>query len=428
MTKCSGLRKRSWRRARPRLSSAPVFQMPVYNYKAINDKGESVKGVVSAESVKAASDRLRKGGIYLSSIKEASGSRRSSVSLPWSRVSVSELAVMTRQFSTLISSGLPLETSLVALYEQTDDQKLKGILSQVRSRVSEGSSLHAALEEHEEAFSDLYVSMVRAGEASGTLDVVLDRLADFLEKQLELTSKIRGAMVYPAIMFVVGLGVLVFMMTFVIPKVANIFEASNKALPLVTVVLIGASDFLRENFVLLLVFLAVVLFFGHRYVKTPSGKKVYDRFYLRIPVFGKMSSKVMISRFTRTLSTLLSSGIPLLESIRVSESVMGNSLYIDNIRNVRVKVAEGAAFGGCLGQTGIFPPLMVRMVSVGEEAGKMEVMLSKVADMYDTEVDGMLATLTSLLEPVMILIMGVVMGFIVFAILLPVLNLTSVIG
>ncbi|MDE0158720.1 MAG: type II secretion system inner membrane protein GspF [Candidatus Dadabacteria bacterium] len=402
--------------------------MPVYNYKAINDKGESVKGVISAESVKIASDRLRKGGIYLSSIKEASGSRRSSVSLPWNRVSISELAVMTRQFSTLISSGLPLETSLVALYEQTDDQKLKEILSQVRSRVSEGSSLHAALEEHKGAFSDLYVSMVRAGEASGTLDVVLDRLADFLEKQLELTSKIRGAMIYPAIMFVVGLGVLVFMMTFVIPKVAGIFEASNKALPFVTVMLIGASDFLRENFVLLLVFLAVVLFFGHRYVRTPSGRKVYDRFSLRIPVFGKMSSKVMISRFTRTLATLLSSGIPLLESIRVSESVMGNSLYVDNIRDVRVKVAEGAAFGGCLGQTGIFPPLMVRMVSVGEEAGKMEVMLSKVADMYDTEVDGMLATLTSLLEPVMILIMGVVMGFIVFAILLPVLNLTSVIS
>lgn len=402
--------------------------MPVYNYKAINDKGESVKGAISAESVRIASDRLRKGGIYLSSIKEAGGSRRSSVSLPWNRVSISELAVMTRQFSTLISSGLPLETSLVALCEQTDDQKLKGILSQVRSRVSEGSSLHAALEEHKAAFSDLYVSMVRAGEASGTLDVVLDRLADFLEKQLELTSKIRGAMIYPAIMFVVGLGVLVFMMTFVIPKVASIFEASNKALPFVTVMLIGASDFLRENFVLMLVFLAVALFFGHRYVKTHSGKKVYDRFSLRIPVFGKMSSKVMISRFTRTLATLLSSGIPLLESIRVSESVMGNSLYVDNIRDVRVKVAEGAAFGGCLGQTGIFPPLMVRMVSVGEEAGKMEVMLSKVADMYDTEVDGMLATLTSLLEPVMILIMGVVMGFIVFAILLPVLNLTSVIS
>ena len=402
--------------------------MPVYNYKAINDKGESVRGVISAESVKIASDKLRKGGVYLSSIKEATGSRRSSISLPWTGVSTSELAVMTRQFSTLISSGLPLETSLVALYEQTDDQKLKEILSQVRSRVSEGSSLHVALEEHKSVFSDLYVSMVRAGEASGTLDVVLNRLADFLEKQRELTSKIRGAMIYPAIMFVVGLGVLVFMMTFVIPKVADIFEASNKALPFVTVVLIGASDFLRENFALILVFMAVVFFFAHRYVKTPSGKKIYDRLSLRIPVFGKMSSKVMISRFTRTLSTLLSSGIPLLESVKVSESVLGNSLYIENIKDVRVKVAEGAAFGGCLGQTGIFPPLVVRMVSVGEEAGKIEDMLSKVADMYDTEVDGMLSTLTSLLEPVMILIMGVVMGFIVFAILLPVLNLTSVIN
>ena len=402
--------------------------MPVYNYKAINDKGESVKGVISAESVKLASDKLRKGGVYLSSIKEATGARRSSRSLPWSGVSISELAVMTRQFSTLISAGLPLETSLVALYEQTDDQKLKEILSEVRNRLSEGSSLHAALEEHKSVFSDLYVSMVRAGEASGTLDVVLDRLADFLEKQLELTSKIRGAMIYPAIMFVVGMGVLVFMMTFVIPKVADIFEASNKALPFVTVVLIGASDFLRENFALLLVFMAVVFFFAHRYVNTPSGKKIYDTLSLRIPVFGKMSSKVMISRFTRTLATLLSSGIPLLDAVKVSESVLGNSLYVDNIRDVRVKVAEGSAFGDCLGQTGIFPPLVVRMVSVGEEAGKVEVMLSKVADMYDTEVDGMLSTLTSLLEPVMILIMGVIMGFIVFAILLPVLNLTSVIS
>ncbi len=402
--------------------------MPVYNYKAINDKGQSVSGVISAESVKIAGDKLRKGGVYLSSIKEATGARRSSRSLPWSGVSISELAVMTRQFSTLISAGLPLETSLVALYEQTDDQKLKEILSEVRNRLSEGSSLHAALEEHKSVFSDLYVSMVRAGEASGTLDVVLDRLADFLEKQLELTSKIRGAMVYPAIMFVVGMGVLVFMMTFVIPKVADIFEASNKALPFLTVVLIGASNFLRENFALMLVFMAVVFFFAHRYVKTPSGKKIYDRLSLRIPVFGKMSSKVMISRFTRTLATLLSSGIPLLDSIKVSEAVLGNSLYVENIRDVQVKVAEGSAFGDCLRQTGIFPPLVVRMVSVGEEVGKIEDMLSKVADMYDTEVDGMLSTLTSLLEPVMILIMGVVMGFIVFAILLPVLNLTSVIS
>ncbi len=402
--------------------------MPVYNYKAINQKGDSVKGVINAESIKTASDKLRKDGVYPSSIKEAVGSRRLSISLPFAGVRMSELAVMTRQFSTLISSGLPLETSLVALYEQTEDQKLKEILSQVRDRLSEGSSLHSALGEHKSVFSDLYVSMVRAGEASGTLDLVLGRLADFLEKQQELTSKIRGAMIYPAIMFTVGLGVLVFMMTFVIPKVAGIFEASGKALPFITVVLIGASDFLRENFVFILLFLAALFFIAQRYLKTPRGEELYDRLYLRLPVFGKISSKVMISRFTRTLATLLSSGIPLLDSIKVSESVLGNSFYIGRLKDVRVKVAEGAAFGGCLAQTGIFPPLMVRMVSVGEEAGKIEVMLAKVADMYDAQVDGMLSTLTSLLEPVMILIMGVVMGFIVFAILLPVLNLTSVIS
>ncbi len=402
--------------------------MPVYSYKAINEKGETVKGTISAESARNANDRLRKSGVYLSSIKEVSVTKGTFLNLPFRGVKASELAVMTRQFSTLISSGLSLEASLTALYEQTEDEKLKEILSRVRERLSEGSSLYLALQEHSAVFSGLYTSMVRAGEASGTLDVVFARLADFLEKQIELTSKIRGAMIYPAIMSIVGLGVLVFMMTFVIPKVADIFEAGNRALPFATVLLIWASDFLRENFIFIVILLAGALLFLNRYIKTSAGKKMYDRISLKVPVFGKMSSKVMISRFTRTLSTLLSSGIPLLDSIRVSEAVIGNSIYTDSLSNVRGKVAEGAAFGVCLGQTGIFPPLVVRMVSVGEEAGRLEIMLSKVADMYDTEVDGMLSTLASLLEPVMILVMGVVMGFIVFAILLPVMNLTSVIG
>ncbi len=402
--------------------------MPVYNYRAINEKGAAVKGTISAESVRNANDRLRRSGVYLSSIKEVSVTGGTLLNLPFRGVRASELAVMTRQLSTLISSGLSLEASLAALYDQTGDEKLKEILSRVCERLSEGSSLHSALQEHSAVFSGLYTSMVRAGEASGTLDVVFSRLADFMEKQIELTSKVRGAMIYPAIMSVVGIGILVFMMTFVIPKVADIFEAGNRALPFATVMLIWASDFLRGNFIFMLILLSGVLFFLNRYIRTSAGRRMYDRIYLKIPVFGKMSSKVMISRFTRTLSTLLSSGIPLLDSIRVSEAVLGNSVYTESLSDVRGKVAEGAAFGACLGQTGIFPPLVVRMVSVGEEAGRLEVMLSKVADMYDTEVDGMLSTLASLLEPVMILVMGVVMGFIVFAILLPVLNLTSVIG
>ena len=402
--------------------------MPVYNYTAVDDRGRSVKGVVDAESVKAAGEKLRKGGVYLSSIKEEARGRRSRLSLPFSGVPAAELAVATRQFSTLVSSGLTLESSLGALSEQSEDQKLRGILSGVRDRISEGSSLHAALGEHPAVFSGLYVNMVRAGETSGTLDVVLGRLADFLEKQTELVSKVRGAMIYPAVMFAVGAAVLVFMMTFVIPRVSDIFASSGKALPPVTVALIWASDFLRQNFALLLLFAAGAAFAAGRYLRTPGGKRLRDRTLLRIPVLGKVFSKVMISRFSRTLSTLLSSGIPLLDSIEVSGAVLGNSFYSERLGEVRAKVAEGAAFGACLAETGVFPPLMVRMVSVGEEAGEMEPMLSKVADMYDSQVDATLSALTSLLEPLMILVMGVVMGFMVFAILLPVLNLTSAIG
>lgn len=403
--------------------------MPVYNYRAVNGEGRSVKGVIDAESVKAASERLKKAGVYLSSIKEATRQKRRFASLPFTGgVPASELAVTTRQFSTLLSSGLTLESSLSVLCEQSESQKLGEVLSQVRSRLSEGASLHAALGEHREIFSDLYVNMVRAGETSGTLNVVLERVADFLEKNSELVSKVRGAMIYPAIMFSVGMSVLVFVMAFVIPRVSEIFAASNKALPLITVTLIGASDFMRENFVYLLVFFAVVAFFAARYAKTERGRRIYDRCALRVPVLGKISSKVIVSRFSRTLSTLLSSGIPLLDSIEVSGSVLRNSVYADSIEGVRAKVAEGAAFGASLRETGVFPPVMVRMVSIGEESGEVEAMLFKVADMYDSQVDGALSSLTSLLEPVMILIMGVVMGFIVFAILLPVLNLTSAIG
>lgn len=402
--------------------------MPVYNYTAVDGEGKSVKGVVDAESEKAAGEKLRKAGVYLSSIKEAAGGRRSRLILPFTGVSAAELAVTTRQFSTLISSGLTLESSLAALAEQSEDQKLREALSRVRERLAEGSSLHAALGEHPAVFSDLYVNMVRAGEASGTLDVVLGRLADFLEKQTELSSKVRGAMIYPAIMFLVGAAVLAFMMTFVIPRVSDIFETSGKALPLVTVILVGASDFLRQNFALLLFFSAAALFAAGRYVRTPGGRRFADRALLRIPVLGKVFSKVTVARFTRTLSTLLSGGIPLLDSIEVSGAVLGNSFYSDRLGEVRARVAEGAALGSCLAATGIFPPLMVRMVSVGEEAGEMETMLSKVADMYDSQVDSTLSALTSLLEPVMILVMGAVMGFMVFAILLPVLNLTSTIG
>ena len=401
--------------------------MPVYKYKAIDGSGKSVQGVIDAESTKTATEKLKRQGVFLSSLNEAKESKSRSLN-PFRGVKISELAVTTRQFSTLISAGLPLEASLTALSEQTEDARLGNVLAEVRERVSEGSSLANALGEHKKIFSDLYINIVRAGEASGTLDIVLFRLADFLETQAALTSRVRGALIYPMFMFFIGGGVLFFTMTYVIPRIAKIFEESKSSLPFMTIILIKISDFLNNN-ILLMIILAVILFFAaSRFYKTDRGRMFFDRVTLKLPVFGKLTSMVVISRFTRTLATLLSSGIPLLDALEIGEAVMGNKVYGKTLQEVRVNVREGASLAQPLKESGVFPPLVTRMIAVGEQTGEMEAMLSKVADIYDQQVETTVSTLTSLLEPVMIVIIGAVMAFIVFAVLLPIFNLTSTIG
>lgn len=401
--------------------------MPVYKYKAINESGKAVQGVIDAESPKNASEKLKREGVYLSSLHEAKESKSRSYN-PFKSIKISELAVTTRQFSTLISAGLPLEASLSALSEQTEDARLGQILAEVRERVSEGSSLANALGEHKNVFSDLYINIVRAGEASGTLDIVLLRLADFLETQAALTSRVRGALIYPMFMFFIGGGVLFFTMTYVIPRIAKIFEESSNSLPFMTLILIKISDFLNNYILLILLFVIILVFAAFRFNKTERGQMFFDRLMLKVPVFGKLTSMVVISRFTRTLGTLLSSGIPLLDALEIGEAVMGNRVYGKTLQEVRVNVREGASLAQPLRESGVFPPLVTRMIAVGEQTGEMEAMLSKVADIYDQQVETMVSTLTSLLEPVMIVIIGAVMAFIVFAVLLPIFNLTSTIG
>ncbi len=401
--------------------------MPVYKYKAIDETGRTVQGIVDAESPKGATDKLKRQGVFLSSLNEVRQGKARSFN-PFRGVKISELAITTRQFSTLISAGLPLEASLTALSEQTEDARLGEILTQVKDRVSEGSSLANALNEHRRVFSDLYINIVRAGEASGTLDIVLLRLADFLEKQAALTSKVKSALIYPIFMFFIGGGVLFFTMTYVIPRIAKIFEDSQKALPLMTVILIKVSGFFSNNILLLLILLPVLFFLAYRFNKTDRGRMFFDRVSLKLPVFGKINSMVVISRFTRTLGTLLASGIPLLDALKIGEAVLDNRVYSKTLEEVRSNVREGTSLAKPLRDSGVFPPLVTRMIAVGEQTGEMEEMLTKVADIYDQQVETMVSTLTSLLEPVMILIIGAVMGFIVFAVLLPIFNLTSTIG
>ncbi len=401
--------------------------MPVYKYKAINEKGKTVEGVLDAESAKSATEKLKRQGVFLSSLSEVKKEKARSFSL-FKGISTSELALTTRQFSTLISAGLPLEASLVALSEQTEDAKLSQVLTEVKDKISEGSSLNNALREHPDVFSDLYVNIVRAGEASGTLDIVLLRLADFLEKQTALRSRVRSALVYPIFMFFIGSGVLFFMMSYVIPKIARIFEESRKALPYITQLLIGFSNFFSQNLFVILILLIGLSFIAYKFSKRERGKMLLDRLTLRIPIFGRIAKMVIISRFTRTLGTLLASGIPLLNAIEIAEAIAGNTVYSNALRSVRDNIKEGTSIAGPLRDSGVFPPLVTRMIAVGEQTGELEEMLVKIADTYDLQIETSVSALTSLLEPIMIVIMGVVVGFIVFAILLPIFDLTSTIG
>ncbi len=383
--------------------------MPVFKYKAINNQGNTVDGTVDAESVKTANDKLKRDGFYPSSIDEVQKEQGGKFSL-FQGVSTAELAISTRQFSTLISAGLPLEASLSTLSEQTEDKKLGQVLSQVREKVSEGGSLANSLKDHKNVFSDIYISIVGAGEASGNLDVVLLRLADFLEKQASLRSKVRSAFVYPIFMFIIGSGVLAFMMTFVIPRITKIFEESKKALPFMTVVLINTSNFITEYYYLIFIFLVGLTYIVLRYTKTDKGKEQKDRLSLKIPIFGKINRMVILARVTRTLGTLLSSGIPLLDALRIGGEVSGNQVYINSLQNVSENVKEGTSLARPLEQSGVFPPMMTRMIAVGEQTGELEEMLNKVADSYDQQVETTLSALTSLLEPIMIVVMGGLLG------------------
>jgi general secretion pathway protein F len=401
--------------------------MPVYKYKAINEKGKTVQGTIDAESPKAATEKLKGQNIFLSSLGEVKKQKSRKFFL-FKAISSGELVVTTRQFSTLISAGFPLEASLVALSEQTEDARLSHVLTQVRDKISEGSSLAGALKEHPSVFSNLYINMVKAGEASGTLDIVLLRLSDFLEKQMALRSRIRSALIYPIFMFFIGGGVLFFMMTYIIPKIAKIFEESRKALPLITIVLIKLSNLLSHNLGALLLLFIGLIFIAYRFIKTERGREFIDRVTLSLPIFGKIIKMIIISRFTRTIGTLLGSGIPLLEALQIGEAVLGNTVYVEILKRVRENLREGASFAGPLKESGVFPPLMTRMITVGEQTGELEEMLTKIANIYDLQVETLISTLTSLLEPVMILVIGAVIGFIVFAVLLPIFDLTSTIG
>ncbi len=406
--------------------------MAVYNYKGMDKAGKKTSGVIEADSVKGARMKLRRTGVFPTDVL-AEGAKGGWLSFSadvdigkyLERVKTKDLAVMTRQLSTLISANVPLVESLNALVEQTSNNKLKKVIADVRSKVTEGARLSDACAEHKKIFPEIFIHMIAAGEASGALDTVLDRLAEFMEKSAALKSKILGAMMYPIIMTLVGLSLVGFLVVYVVPKVTKIFEDVEATLPIPTRILIWFSDAIADYWYLFIL-LAVALVFGFkRFLKTTKGRELYDRFTLKVPLFGKLMRMVAISRFSRTLSTLMSSGVQLLNALDIVKNIVENAMLVKAVEDTKNSVREGESIAGPLKRSGQFPPLVVHMVAVGEKTGNLETMLERVADTYDMEVDNTVSSLTTLLEPIMILVMGGIVSFIVMSILLPILQLNQ---
>ncbi len=408
--------------------------MAVFEYRGILvGTGKPVKGVRDAENAKALRAVLRKDGVLLTvategKAAEAKAKRDIKLFAFLGRPSAADIAVTTRQLATLLGAGIPLFESLNALIEQVEKESLKRALTAVREQVREGTSFAKALEAHPTIFPPLYVNMVRAGEASGTLEKVLERLTAFMESQAKLRGKVTSALAYPILMAIIGTTLISVLMVAVVPNVTTIFQSMDQALPWYTALLITVSDFAAGYWWLILLMGFTAGYFFRRWKRTPKGKLRWDTFLLKVPVFGKLILMLSIARFARTLSTLLSSGVALLSAMDIVSNVLGNAALEKVVTDAIGSIREGQSIAEPLKRSGRFPPIVTHMIAVGEKSGQLENMLKSVSDAYDTEVETRVQILTSLLEPMMIVIMGGAVGFIAISILMPLIQMSSFAG
>lgn len=407
--------------------------MSVFEYIALDEKGTQIKGFIDAPGVAAARQKLREENVYPVEITQSETKKESAVSDAlkiniWERVSSSEVAVFTRQLSTLLGAGMPLVPSLSILIKQAKEGLLKKTIVQIREQVNEGKSLTESMSEFPRIFPPFYLNMVRAGEASGTINMVLERLADFSESQQELMNKIKSAMYYPFVMLFIGSFVIFYFMAFLVPKITSTFEDMQQALPLITIVLIAVSNFLKKFWWLMLALLAAGIVII-RYVKnsTEYGQRFWDGMKIKIPVFGKINRKIAIARFCRTLATLLQSGVPLLSAMEIVRNIVNNVIIGEAIHQAAKDLEEGKGLSGPLTASGLFPPLVTEMIAVGEQSGTLERMLNRVANAYEAEAQTDVTKMTSLLGPLMVVFMGVIVLFIVVSILLPIFQMNQLV-
>lgn len=409
--------------------------MPVYEYSALNKSGKSSTGVIDADSPVLARQKLRSSGLFPVEVKESSGasqkdrtgSSSASVSSLFKRVKPGEVSVMTRQLSILLGAGVPLVGALEALLSQITNPLLKRILAQIKESVNEGNSLAFSLSRHSRLFSNIYVNMVRAGEASGSLDIVLGRLAEYGEHQEALKGRFRAALAYPVFMALIGSLVLFFLITFVVPNITTVFTDMKQTLPLPTIALITTSNFLKSFWWAVILAGVAFIIGAKQFIKTEKGTYVWDLIKLRVPILGDINQKIALARFARTLGTLLESGVQLLTALDIVKNIVNNTLIERDIDLASEQIEAGKSLALPLGQSQWFPSIAVQMMSVGEQSGELENMLQKIADTYEGEVESQIMAMTSMMEPLMILVMGLGVGFIVVSILLPIFEMNQMI-
>lgn len=392
--------------------------MPSFVWKGKNRFGAFQEGILIADTRDAATAILRRQNVQLTSIKEKGRELR--LMPKFSRgVGAKRVAIFTRQFSVMLDAGLPLVQCLEILGEQEENRTFREIIQQVRGDVESGSNLADAMRKHPKAFDNLYVSMIAAGEAGGILDVILQRLATYIEKVVRLNAQVKSALIYPVSIIVIAAGVVTIILWKVIPVFAQLFAGLGGELPFLTRAVVGASNFLGRFFPLIILAIFLIITAVKRYHKTERGRRVIDGLTLKLPVVGMLVRKIAVARFCRTLATLTSSGVPILDGLEITAKTSGNAIVEDAIMAVRKSVEEGKTISGPLAETKVFPPMVVQMVNVGEQTGALDQMLAKIADFYEEEVDTAVAGLMKLLEPVMIVVLGGIIGTIVTAMYMP---------
>ncbi|OGS13856.1 MAG: pilus assembly protein PilC [Elusimicrobia bacterium RIFOXYA2_FULL_58_8] len=395
-----------------------------FAYKAKESSGKTTEGVVEAADQKAAIARLREKKLSVTEIKPAAAKK------PFFKPKVNngDIVIFSRQLSTLVSAGVPIVQGLNILEEQAENPAFKAVVGALRLDIEAGLSIADAMHKHPAAFTELYVSMIKAGEVGGILDTILERLSGFLESAEALRAKVKSAMMYPTIVFSVAGLITIFLIAFVIPIFKDIFSSFNAELPLLTRLIVGLSDFIREKLVFMVPLIAVAVWGFKKWMKTPRGQEKIDDISLKLPVFGILLKKVAIAKFTRTLGTLIKSGVPILQGLETVAKTSGNKMIEKAIMSSYNSIKEGGRISDPLKKANIFPPMVIQMISVGEETGGLDTMLNKIADFYDQEVDTAVHGLTSMIEPLIIVFLGVVIGTIVIAMFMPMFSLGEMVG